>query len=87
MNTNEIAQHFHDAFTEVAQGLSAEMAGQVAPEEIVRALMMGAASFTAATWAASTKASGVDHALTRLTMTTALHDFYGQAVIPQTMRA
>ncbi len=87
MNDKEIAQHFHDAFTEVTAGLSREMQGMAAPEEIVRGMMMGSLSFAAATWAASTKASGVDHALTKMKMTNALIDFYKQSIIPQTMRA
>ena len=87
MNQQEIAQHFHDAFTEVAAGLSRELTGQVPPEEIVRGIMMAAASFTGAAWAASTKASGVDHAMTKITMTEAVSSFYTQAIIPQTMRS
>jgi hypothetical protein len=86
MTEKEIAQHFHDLFTEAAAEFSKDLAGQAPPEEIVRGMMMGAASFCSATWAASTKASGVDHSLTRMTMTQALNDFYQQAVIPQTLR-
>lgn len=87
MTEQDAAQHIHDAMTSLSQGLRDDLIGTVDGETFVRALMQATASFTAATWAASSRASGIDLGLTKVTMMAALDNFWGQTVIPQNMRA